>query len=234
MTDNEPVTDDEAGGAFGAEVADIHRMFRREFDLLPDVILAVPDGDEARARVVGSWVWEVLDSLHHYRQAQSSTLWPALQQRLPSSAGDDGRPAAVVARAQQRLAALDSPRERAQGAALRWQDGGRATDAKQCGTTIEAMRQPLLAALDLVEWSLAPLIDRHLNGSERSALVTAAWLGARGRRRRAILGGVLEGTREPELVLSHAPAVLRWLAAPAVVEPHVRRMTIVRQRGPID
>src|SRR5262249_27113257 len=42
----------------------VHRMFRRECALLPQLVAAVPAGDVARARTVARHAREVLDMLH--------------------------------------------------------------------------------------------------------------------------------------------------------------------------
>ncbi len=213
------------GEAYASYVVDVHRMFNREFALLPDRLLAVTDGDEVRARLVGSWAWEVLDALHHYRDAQSQLLWPTLRDRM--SMDDVG--VVVVARARDQLTALDRPRGTAQAAALRFQDGGGLDDGQHCGSTMRGMRDPLQRALRTVEHRLGPIIDAHFAPTERATLANAVWRCARGSRQRSLLAAVLEGSTTPDRTLRDAPAMWRWLVGPLVIEPHTRRMAAVRE-----
>ena len=63
----------------------VHRMFRRECALLPQLVAAVPAGDVARARTVARHAREVLDMLHHHHLGEDELLWPRLSARTGST-----------------------------------------------------------------------------------------------------------------------------------------------------
>ena len=66
----------------------VHRVFRREFAAIPGLIAAVPDGDGARAKVVGGHLTFMLLALHNHHAAEDETVWPLLHGRVPARADD--------------------------------------------------------------------------------------------------------------------------------------------------
>src|SRR6266508_6495371 len=60
-----------------------HRVFRREFRLLPGLILAVRIGDTARARVLAEHCADVTNGLHRHHTSEDEVLWPRLLDRTP-------------------------------------------------------------------------------------------------------------------------------------------------------
>ena len=64
----------------------VHRAFRREFGLLPDLIRDVISGDVARAEVVASHLDLVLAGLHMHHTGEDVVLWPLLLERVAPSA----------------------------------------------------------------------------------------------------------------------------------------------------
>src|ERR1700722_6489189 len=66
----------------------VHRVFRREFRLLPDSVRAVGGGDTARATVVGPCVQELVEALNCHHAAEDELIWPRLreQRELDTSA----------------------------------------------------------------------------------------------------------------------------------------------------
>ena len=63
----------------------VHRAFRREFGLLPDLIRDVISGDVARAEVVASHLDLVLAGLHMHHTGEDVVLWPLLVDRAAPS-----------------------------------------------------------------------------------------------------------------------------------------------------
>jgi type IV secretory pathway VirJ component len=66
-----------------------HDMFRREFGLLPGLILSVPVGDTKRARVVADHVDLLSKMLRAYHEGEDAIMWPRLLER-------GGREAAAI------------------------------------------------------------------------------------------------------------------------------------------
>ena len=59
----------------------VHRVFRREFDLLPDLIEGVRAGDTERAAVLAEHLTGLVGALHHHHQAEDDLIWPLLLER---------------------------------------------------------------------------------------------------------------------------------------------------------
>jgi hemerythrin-like domain-containing protein len=64
----------------------VHRVFRREFRLLPQMVGGVEPADVARSALVAKHLTEMVTALHHHHTGEDDLLWPLLQERaaLPS------------------------------------------------------------------------------------------------------------------------------------------------------
>jgi hypothetical protein len=56
----------------------VHRVFRRESDLMPTLIRAVPDGDTARAGVLAQAFSDYQLGLHLHHTGEDELVWPLL------------------------------------------------------------------------------------------------------------------------------------------------------------
>src|SRR5689334_20924962 len=59
----------------------VHKAFRRELRLIPELVRAVPAGDTTRAAVVAGHARLVLQGLHLHHTGEDELLWPKLLQR---------------------------------------------------------------------------------------------------------------------------------------------------------
>ena len=59
----------------------VHRLFRREYRLAPQMVRAVPAGDTARAAVIGAHLTELNEMLHHHHTGEDELVWPKLHER---------------------------------------------------------------------------------------------------------------------------------------------------------
>jgi hypothetical protein len=189
------------------EMVIVHRVFRREFGLLPDLIEAVPAGDTARAAVLAEHAQDVSAGLHHHHETEDLLLWPPLLQAVPLEAD-------LVHR-------MESQHEE-MSAALTEVD---ALLPEWGATAGEAERDRLVVALRKV----ATILDQHLTEEEqeilplvRDHLSVEQWaaIGERGqkaisdkRKRLIFLGMILEDAspEEERTFLSHMPAPVRLL-----------------------
>ena len=60
----------------------VHRVFRRESDLMPTLIQAVPDGDTARAGVLAQAFGDYQLGLHLHHTGEDDLVWPLLLARV--------------------------------------------------------------------------------------------------------------------------------------------------------
>lgn len=65
----------------------VHRVFRREFGLLPLMVRGAADGDVRAAVRIAAHAREMTDALHHHHHNEDELLWPRLLQRAPVDAG---------------------------------------------------------------------------------------------------------------------------------------------------
>jgi Hemerythrin HHE cation binding domain len=59
----------------------VHRVFRREFRLLPQLVRGVAPGNTARATVVAGHARRCLTGLHLHHSGEDDLLWPKLLER---------------------------------------------------------------------------------------------------------------------------------------------------------
>jgi hemerythrin-like domain-containing protein len=66
----------------------VHRVFRREFGLMPAMLATVEAGDVRRSAALGAHATELVSTLHHHHTTEDELLWPRLHQRA-ALAGDE-------------------------------------------------------------------------------------------------------------------------------------------------
>lgn len=180
-----------------------HRIFRREFRELPDLIAAAPPGDSGRAAVVADHVTFMVAALHHHHAAEDDQVWPKLRARAPASA-------AVLSRMADEHAEIAALFERVQSLLRDWPDS--ADPALTARLTAAAGE--LSAAIDVhledEERNAVPLIEEHLTQKEWAAAIkqAASFISIRNLRLGVVLGGlVLDSATEEERrkILADAP-----------------------------
>src|SRR5215204_1512219 len=128
----------------------VHRVFRRELRLLPELVREVAPGDTARAAVLSSWARMVLQGLHGHHTSEDLLLWPKLLERCQPDAE-------LVHRMEEQHervhAALD-----ALGPALdRWEAEARPAVSEEVAAGFDALCVALLEHLDEEERPAHPL-----------------------------------------------------------------------------
>lgn len=184
----------------------VHRVFRREFTLLPRLVRAVRPGDTARAAVVAGHARLVLGGLDMHHTGEDALLWPKLLERAAPSADLVHRMEAQHHRVEELLAQL--------GEALpRWQAEARPVVTEEVASTFDALREALLEHLGDEERLILPIAERHITPQEW------AQLGERGmaevdRSELPILFGAMLEEATPEertLMLGLVPPPVRLL-----------------------
>jgi iron-sulfur cluster repair protein YtfE (RIC family) len=185
----------------------VHRAFRREFRLLPELVRAVRPGDTGRAAVVAGHARMVLTGLHLHHTSEDLLLWPKLLERAAPDAALVHRMEAQHERVHDALEAL--------GPALdRWEAEARPAVAEEVASGMDALRTALVEHLDDEEREILPLAARHITPEEW------AQLGEHGvetmsRKQLPIFFGAVNEEATPEertQMLSVLPAPVRLLA----------------------
>lgn len=75
------ITQNNTPGCETHDMVVVHRVFRREFALLPRMVRAVVPGDIEQAAVVETHAREMTAMLHHHHTAEDELVWPRLRDR---------------------------------------------------------------------------------------------------------------------------------------------------------
>ena len=209
------------------EMVVVHRVFRREFRLAPQIVGSVADGDLERARVVTAHLTEMGTMLHHHHTGEDELVWPKLNERVQVSAD-------LVSRMEEQHEQVAVLMHRIDELLPRWS-----------ATASAGVRDELAAVLA----ELSPALDAHLDEEEREVLplvgqhfTLAEWneIGARGRagipkpRMLVVLGHILEETSPEERAafLGHAPPPARLLYKLVGQRKFEREVAVLRRDIP--
>ena len=136
-----------------------HRVFRREFRLLPTLIRAVQDGDTARARVLAEHAGDVTAALHVHHSSEDEVLWPRLLDRVSLHAE-------LVHRMQQQHEQIGAHLERIESLLPVWGKTAGPSEGDVLAATFSDASVEVEKHLDEEERDILPLVAAHLTGSE--------------------------------------------------------------------
>ncbi|MFC6158049.1 hemerythrin domain-containing protein [Kribbella jiaozuonensis] len=195
------------------EMLVVHRVFRREFAVLPDYVRGVPEGDHERRKIVADHARLVLDGLHFHHEGEDAELWPLLATRVESSAeltkrmeAQHSELATLVAEAERLLPTWDT------------------STAEELAQVLDAINAAVLTHLAEEEAEILPLVAEHITPAEWARLGEHARRAMRPNQLPLMFGAVLEDCDADErtLMLAGLPLPLRLLVKP-VIEPRYRR-----------
>ena len=201
----------------------VHRVFRREFALIPRLIRQVAPGDTTRAAVVAGHARLILGGLDMHHTGEDDLLWPKLLERATPSADLIHRMETQHHRVEELIAEL--------GEALpRWEAEARPAVTEEVGSTFDALRVALLEHLDDEERQILPLAERHITPQEWAGLGEHGMAKVKKSELPLLFGAILEeaAPEERKLMLSIAPAPVRLLVRTVFAWQYRRRITRVR------
>jgi hemerythrin-like domain-containing protein len=208
------------------EMVVVHRLFRREFALVPGLLRKVAEGDRERSAVVADHLMFLVDGLHHHHSAEDELLWPLLLERVGDLDGE------LVHRMESQHETVAAQLERA-GELL---SGWRARADRDSGEELAVLFEQVQVALDEhltdEENEILPLCSRHLTQDEWDSLGKRAQEGLpKGARAFVSLGSILEGATPDErrrfLAQLPVPARVLW----RMVGKGIYRREVVRVHG---
>lgn len=203
----------------------IHRIFRRAFreirQLVPEVAPAAP----RRVAAVADHLAFTLNGLHYHHTTEDELIWPRLRERL------DPADAALVERMDEQHHAIDREVARVRAAADVWVDAPGLGTATALSDAIDALLAVMEAHLDEEERVVVPLIDRHLTAAEWEELGRTAFEKFQPRERPIAMGQLLEVATEDEArrMFADLPPAVRLLWAVAGKRGY--RRYVARFRG---
>ncbi len=137
----------------------VHRAFRREFRLLPQVVRSVAPNDIAHAQRVAAHYDELAEMLEHHHQGEDDLVWPKLLER---SQPDEN----LVSRMQVQHQSVSTLLETSGEMLARWRGTADPTTGSEWAKTLGHLSEVLDDHLADEEQSILPLIERHLTVQE--------------------------------------------------------------------
>jgi hemerythrin-like domain-containing protein len=181
----------------------VHRVFRRELALLPDLVRGAA-GDTARAQRVGTHATDLLGFLHDHHAGEDELIWPKLRERVALEAD-------LIARMQAQHDGVAEHIQALEADLPTWTSNADAALGERIATTVAALRAALVAHLDEEERSILPLVATTFTGPEWGELGEKGFAAIAKNRRLITLGHILEDADEQErrAFLAHLPAPAR-------------------------
>ncbi|WP_278184331.1 hemerythrin domain-containing protein [Mycobacterium kubicae] len=156
----------------------VHKMFRREFGLMPGLLRGVADLE--RARIITRHFDAITATLHHHHQTEDEELWPLLLQRV-GAAG-----AAPVESMEAQHAQLADALNCLQIRMREWSAAPTADVAETLAKEAHRLVRLLNEHLGAEEQQLVPLMEGHITAAEAQEAVAK--------------GGAVGATADPESV----------------------------------
>src|ERR1700730_9220378 len=168
----------------------VHRVFRREFGLLPLMVRGVPDGDVRAADRVARHAREMTDALHHHHRNEDELLWPRLLQRAPVDAD-------LVARMETQHSALAEILSRIETDLPAWQQSARPGDGIILSAALTDLHTGLSEHLDEEEQHVLPIVARTITPPEWAERAQRGFAAMPKRRALVFLGHILSSASRP-------------------------------------
>jgi hemerythrin-like domain-containing protein len=188
------------------EMVIVHRLFRREFRLLPVMVRHVPAGDRDRAAVVAGHAADMTFALHHHHTAEDLLLWPKLLARTRLRAD-------LVHRMQAQHERVAVLLDRVDVLTAHWRQSADPATRQELANVLAQTSAALDEHLGEEETEILPLVAEHITVPEWDAL-TAYGKKVLPKNSKAFvyLGLILEDTTATESAafLARMPVPLRW------------------------
>lgn len=179
----------------GREMEMVHKMFRREFGLMPKLLCG--NADPERARIIADHFETITATLHHHHHSEDKDLWPLVSQRAGGTA------AAPIASMKGQHAQLSGALSSLQSKVREWSAAPTADVAETLAKDTQQLVRLLNKHLDDEEERLVPLMERHITAAETQQIVAR--------------GGVIGATGDPD-TLPLAFGMMLYEADPEIAD----------------
>jgi hemerythrin-like domain-containing protein len=207
------------------EMVMVHRVFRREIGLMPDLIRAVDDGNLTRAAVLAEYLSDLTGTLHHHHVGEDELLWPALLERASPHTE-------LVQRMQTQHEQLSVLIDRIQQLTPWWRAEAAASVRDELADVIARASVALEEHLVDEENKILPLVARYVTHAEWQALGKHGMQAIpKNTKAFVFIGLILEDATPPEQTafLGLLPPPVRW--AWRLFGGHVYRRAKARIHG---
>lgn len=152
--------------ADSSQMYPVHRMFRREFSLVPAAVRRVAPGDAVQTHFVVSAIERLNLLLHEHHIREDKYLWPRLLDRV----GDELTP--IVHLVEYQHERIEQLYHEANDAAEIWHQTLTKVDRDTVATVYELLVPALLEHMTVEEGKVLGLIDRFILQSEWDQMTT--------------------------------------------------------------
>ena len=203
----------------------VHRVFRRELSLIPELLLSTPAGDVDRASVVVGHARLILSGLHLHHTSEDSLLWPLLSQRSAPSTE-------LVERMQAQHDDVDDRLGRLDTVLARWETEARPAVAKEAAGLMDQLRQVVVEHLDDEEAHILPVAEASITPQEWASVGKAGVAKMTRAELPLMFGALLEDASDAERrqMLQSLPLPIRFLMRSWGSVHYRRYITKVRGR----
>jgi hemerythrin-like domain-containing protein len=139
------------------EMAVIHRIYRRGFPMVADLVRRPPAGDTTRSESIAAHLEFLLNSLHHHHSGEDDQIWPRLLERAAPQAE-------WINRMETQHAVVDDRSEQVRTLLEDWRKDP--ADGSELATALDEFTEALVEHLDDEEAHVVPLIPAHITADE--------------------------------------------------------------------
>ena len=169
----------------------VHRVFRREFRLLPQMVGGVEPADLDRSAVVAKHLTEMVRALHHHHTGEDDLLWPLLQERAAV-------PAELLERMERQHERIGDLLDGVEKLVPGWSRLADPTTRDVLVGLLEHAAIGLDEHLHDEESEVLPVVERHITAKEWERLAKRGMNGMSKPRLLVFLGYVLEEASDAE------------------------------------
>ena len=141
------------------EMAVIHRIFRRGFPLMAELVRQTPTGATVRSEAIAAHLDFLLSGLHNHHSGEDENVWPLMLERVAPQAE-------LITRMEEQHEVVAERSERVRNLLQSWRRT--ASDGELLATALDEFTAALVEHLDDEEANVVPLLRAHLTADEWS------------------------------------------------------------------
>jgi hemerythrin-like domain-containing protein len=141
-----------------------HTVFRREFALMPALVLGVEVGDKERVQIIAQHVALLTNLLHHHHHAEDQNLWPRLLERAPKECDP------LVELMERQHTGLEEALAQIDVVLGLWRTDTGSTAGGTLAAALESLLVPLFEHMAMEEERILPLAQQYVTQTEWDSL----------------------------------------------------------------
>ena len=183
----------------------VHRIFRREFRQVAELVFQAPAGDLRRAAGIAAHLDLLTGLLHHHHSGEDEYLWPLLLERATMRAD-------LVHRMEYQHEGMAQYLKNIEILLPQWRRSAAVSVAGELSSTLRQLAKALVEHLDDEEDHVLPLVEECLTVTEWVRFGEIALAKIPVNERFTVLGLMLEeaSKSESEKMMGMVPAVARF------------------------